>query len=187
MCVSLEGTNWIGDGLRLVNSTSSIAVCNSIHFTSFAVFVTPYQAMGTDLDRTVLSALSYLLLGISFICLLASLVIFCIAGKAFFKVETNIIYFNYCLAMLLAVGLFLFGVESGTFNEIVCKIIAFALHYAWLAVFTWTLCIGILIMFKLVLGKFKLLCVQIEYSGTSELRPPMGPKNMAVISGWSYF
>ena len=176
MCVYLEGTNWIGDGLRLVNSTNSIAVCNSIHFTSFAVFVTPYQAMGSDLERTVLSALSYLLLGISFICLLASLVIFCIAGKAFFKVETNIIYFNYCLAMLLAVGLFLFGVESGRFDEIVCKIIAFALHYAWLAVFTWTLCIGILIMFKLVLGKLMLLCVHLEqwfpnFSGLCTLLP----------------
>ena len=155
----LEGDTWISTGLTLAGSksTESLAVCESFHFTSFAVFVTPHEAGGSDVERIILSVLSYLLLGISFICLVAALILFCLAGKAFFKIETNIIYFNYCISMLLAVGLFLFGVESGKFNEVICKVIAFALHYAWLAVFTWTLCVGLLIMYKIVLGKLFVL------------------------------
>ena len=101
----------------------------------------------------MLSVFSYLLVGISFIALLVSFILFIVAGKRFFKVETNIIYFNYCLSMLLATGLFLFGIEAGTFNDVICKIVAFALHYTWLSVFTWTLCNGILILFKLVISK----------------------------------
>ena len=105
--------------------------------------------------KLALSIISYILISISFIFLIASLILFIAAGKAFFKIETNIVYFNYCISMLLATGIFLFGVESGKFNRAVCMIVAFLLHYTWLAVFTWTLCIGILIMYKLVISKLK--------------------------------
>ncbi|KAI6657053.1 hypothetical protein LOD99_11205 [Oopsacas minuta] len=54
--------------------------------------------------------------------------------------------------MLLATGLFLLGIESGTHNDFVCLIIGFLLHYIWLAVFTWTLCNGIFIIFLVVIA-----------------------------------
>ncbi|KAI6650378.1 hypothetical protein LOD99_5815 [Oopsacas minuta] len=150
-CVYLDGNNWVDDGLTTVLQPNDFTLCKSFHFTSFAVFVTPYDTPdGTA--TVVLDVFSYILVSISFISLIISLILFCIAGKAFFKVETNIVYFNYCIAMLLATGIFLFGIDTGTFNRSVCMIIAFALHYTWLAVFTWTLCIGILIMFKLVIS-----------------------------------
>ena len=153
--MSLNGSNWESEGLTTIVE-SGVTICRTNHFTSFAVFVTPYKKETGITDR-ILSILSYILVSISFISLIISLVLFIFAGKAFFKVETNIIYFNYCISLLIATGVFIFGIESGKFDRIVCMIVAFLLHYTWLAVFTWTLCIGILIMFKLVIGKLNIL------------------------------
>ena len=141
-------------GLETNQISNTKTICNTRHFTSFAVFVTPYEPTGSDEERIALSVVSYLVVGISFIALLISFILFLVASKKFFQIETNIIYFNYCLSMLLATGLFVFGIEAGTFNITVCKIVAFALHYLWLTVFTWTLCNGILVMFKLVISEF---------------------------------
>ena len=123
------------------------------HFTSFAVFVTPNPIPTSKVERDLLNIFSYLLVSISFVFLLVSLILFIIAGRPYFKVEANILYFNYCLSMLLGTGLFLFGIESGTYDHIVCLIIGFLLHYIWLAVFTWTLCNGVYIIYKLLIGK----------------------------------
>ena len=126
--------------------------CYTDHFTSFAVFVSPRKLPNDEFSQ-IASLVSYVLVSISFVALVVSLVLFLISGKYFFKVEANIVYFNYCLAMALAFGLFLFGIESGKFHIIACITIAFLLHYIWLAVFVWTLCNGILIMYKLTIGE----------------------------------
>ena len=154
VCVFLDGSNWDDTGIS-TEVQSGVTVCKSYHFTSFAVFVTPYGATESPEVALALSIISYILISVSFISLIASLILFIAAGKAFFKVETNIVYFNYCISMLLATGMFLFGVESGRLNRSVCMLVAFLLHYTWLAVFTWTLCIGLLIMFKLVISKLR--------------------------------
>ena len=151
VCVSINYNNWESEGLTTATE-SGVTICRTNHFTSFAVFVTPYERETGTID-TILSILSYVLVSASFISLVISLLLFIFAGKAFFKVEANIIYFNYCISLLLATGVFLFGIQTGKFNRVVCMIVAFLLHYTWLAAFTWTLCIGILIMFKLVIGK----------------------------------
>ena len=153
ICVFLNGTDWVSNGLDTDQESQKITNCISSHFTSFAVFVTPHEINRSYAETIALSFFSYLFVGISFISLLISLFIFIIVGKPFFKVEANIVYFNYCLSMLLATGLFMFGIQVGTYNIVSCKIIAFLLHYSWLAVFTWTLCIGILIIYKIVIGE----------------------------------
>ncbi|KAI6658157.1 Phosphatidylinositol phosphatase PTPRQ-like isoform X2, partial [Oopsacas minuta] len=153
ICVALNGSIWNSDGIQTTSvPDENLTICSTSHFTSFAVFVTPHDIPTSETEELVISIFSYLLVSISFIFLLISLILFFIAGKPFFKVEANIIYFNYCLSMLLATGLFLLGIESGTHNDFVCLIIGFLLHYIWLAVFTWTLCNGIFIIFKLVIA-----------------------------------
>ncbi|KAI6658168.1 Adhesion G-protein coupled receptor D1-like isoform X2 [Oopsacas minuta] len=153
ICVALNGSIWNSDGIQTTSvPDENLTICSTSHFTSFAVFVTPHDIPTSETEELVISIFSYLLVSISFIFLLISLILFLIAGKPFFKVEANIIYFNYCLSMLLATGLFLLGIESGTHNDFVCLIIGFLLHYIWLAVFTWTLCNGIFIIFKLVIA-----------------------------------
>ena len=149
VCSFLGDVYWSDEGLR-TDEMDNVTFCYTDHLTSFAVFVTP-RDLGPD--NRIASIVSYAVVSISFISLIVSLVLFILSGKKFFKVEANIVYFNYCLSLTLAFGLFLFGIETGKFNEIVCKIIAFLLHYLWLSVFVWTLCNGILIIYKLTLGK----------------------------------
>ena len=156
-CSHLNSSSWSTSGLTTNATDNNITFCDSDHFTSFAVFVTPREIPDDDLSR-IASIVSYVLVSISFIALIISLVLFLLSGKNFFKVEANIIYFNYCLAMTLAFGLFLFGIESGKFHIIMCMVIAFLLHYIWLAVFIWTLCNGILIMYKLTIGELIECC-----------------------------
>ena len=155
ICAFLNGTNWVSNGLNTDQKSPNFTNCISSHFTSFAVFVTPHEIQRSFGESIALSVISYLFVGISFISLLMSLIIFISARKIFFKVEANIVYFNYCISMLLATGLFVFGIQVGTYHIVLCKIIAFLLHYSWLAVFTWTFCIGIFIMHKLVIGEFE--------------------------------
>ena len=152
-CSYLNSSSWSTNGLTTNATENNVTFCDSDHFTSFAVFVTPRRLPDDNLSR-IASIVSYVLVSISFISLIISLILFLLSGKNFFKVEANIIYFNYCLAMTLAFGLFLFGIESGKFHMIMCMIIAFLLHYIWLAVFVWTLCNGILIMYKLTIGEY---------------------------------
>ena len=154
-CVFLNGTDWVSDGLT-TEAGSNTTNCKSKHLTSFAVFVNPQSTPSSILDFA-LSIVSYIAIGISFLALVISLILFIVGGKAFFKKDTNIIYFNYCLSMLFATGTFGFGIQVGAYNIIACKVIAFLLHYSWLAVVTWTLCIGIATLHKLFLSKF-LIC-----------------------------
>ena len=153
ICSSLNQSSWSTEGLTTGATEKNITFCFTVHFTSFAVFVTPRKLMGSDDLKRIASVVSYVLVSISFIFLLLSLVLFLLSAKTFFKVEANIVYFNYCLAMTLAFGLFIFGIETGTIHKTACMVIAFGLHYIWLAVFVWTLCNGILIMYKLTIGK----------------------------------
>ena len=155
-CAFLKQSSWSTQGLTTIPSDKNLTYCYTDHLTSFAVFVTPRKLEGSEDLKRVASIISYVLVSISFIFLIISLILFLMSAKTFFKVEANIIYFNYALAMTLAFGLFLFGIETGTINHTLCVIIAFLLHYLWLAVFVWTLCNGILIIYKLTLGKLQL-------------------------------
>ena len=157
ICVFLNGTNWIRDNLTTLVKSTKQTKCISPHLTSFAVFVTPHK---NRVNKMELSIISYVFVGISFLSLVVSLILFLYAGKPFFKRETNIIYFNYCLSMLLATGLFLFGIQVGTFDIVLCKAIAFLLHYSWLAVFSWTLCLTGYIIYKLfTISKFPFVLI----------------------------
>ena len=151
-CSFLNSSLWSTNGLTTDAAEDNLTYCYTDHFTSFAVFVTPRQLPNDEFSR-IASLVSYVLVSISLVALVVSLILFLISGKYFFKVEANIVYFNYCLAMTIAFGLFLFGIESGKFHIIACMTIAFLLHYIWLAVFIWTLCNGILIMYKLTIGE----------------------------------
>ncbi|KAI6659586.1 Neurotrypsin [Oopsacas minuta] len=150
-----DNTNYLLNLVDCVGNEAAFLDCSYSPYTPDSCFSSEHIYItclpgGTAI--LVLDVFSYILISISFISLIISLILFCIAGRAFFRVETNIIYFNYCIAMLLATGIFLFGIPTRKFNRGFCMSIAFVLHYTWLAVFTWTLCIGILIMFKFVIS-----------------------------------
>ena len=137
------------------DNDNNITICEASHMTSFAVLIQTRPFEPTFIEKIIASVFSYLLLSISFLFLISALILFCIGGRKFLKVEMNILYLNYCIALICANGLFLFGVELGKYSLISCTIIAISLHYFWLCVFSWSLCNAILIMYRLFIGKFR--------------------------------
>ena len=135
-----------------------MVTCFTKHLTSFAVLVTPYRINTNSTDYAVTRIISYALGSLSFICLTLSLILFIAAGKDFFKIESNLVYFNSCLAIYFAMTLYVFASQSFTFNIFLCKAVAFLLHYTWLALFSWMLCIGILILYSIFIGKYFINC-----------------------------
>ncbi|KAI6660984.1 Adhesion G-protein coupled receptor D1-like isoform X2 [Oopsacas minuta] len=126
--------------------------CETNHLTSFAVLIQVKPVEVSFVEKIIASVFSYFLLSISFLFLLATLILFCIGGRTFLKVEMNILYLNYGIALTCANGLFLFGVELGKFHPVSCTIVALFLHYFWSTVFSWSLCNAILIFYRLFIG-----------------------------------
>ena len=150
-CVFLDGDNstFHSTGLKLNSSKGNWTVCESTHLTSFGVLIrAKYQNVGEE-ETLALSIISYFLLSCSLIALIISIFIFILGGKEFFKVEMNRIYFNYALSLTFAIAVFLFGIQSTRYSSIACTVSVFLLHYFWLAVFSWGLCISIEIIYLL--------------------------------------
>ena len=130
--------------------------CGANHLTSFAVLIQVKEFPKSDIEKIIGSVFSYFLLSISFLFLIATLIIFCVAGKKFLNVEMNILYLNYAIALTCATGFFIFGIELGKYHHISCTIVALFLHYFWSTVFSWSLCNAVLIFYRLFIGKLTL-------------------------------
>ena len=131
-------------------------MCTSNHLTSFTVLIQAREARRREmsyLEKIISSVFSYILLSISFLAMIVTLILFAVAGKEFLKVEMNILYLNYAIALTLGIGGFIIGIESVKDVLILCTIVGVFLHYVWLSVFSWSLCNGILIFYRLWIGK----------------------------------
>ena len=135
---------------------TNTTTCQSSHLTSFAVLIQTRTFPRSNIEIIIASTFTYILLSLSFFFLLASLILFILGGRKFLKIEMNILYLNYGIALTVANGLFIFGVQLGSFHLISCTIVALLLHYFWSAVFSWSLCNAILIFYRLFIGLFSL-------------------------------
>ena len=150
--------------------------------TSFAVLIQVKSFPKSNIEKIIGSVFSYIILSISFLFLIATLIMFCIAGRKFLKVEMNILYLNYGVALTCAIGLFLFGIELGKYHKISCTVVALFLHYFWCTVFSWSLCNALLIFYRLFIGKLTL----VKLSRLLLIRAPGDRRNLFVLLGNSY-
>ena len=142
--------SWESTGVTTVlGDADGEVACQTTHLTSFAVLTV---AESTAANLLPLKIVSYILLSLSLISLLISLILFILSGRRFFDVEMNRMYFNYALALTLAISSFIFGVNLGVLNNIWCIISTILVHYFWLSVFTWGLSIAVLISYLMTLG-----------------------------------
>lgn len=157
-CVTLpeDEDYWNTSGVTTHILTDDTVMCGLSHFSSFAVLVRPFSVSSNESSTIVsstqliaISIISYVLLSLSFLFLLASLFAYILAAKEFFKFDTNVAYFNLALALLFAIGSFLFGIQSAKNNYVGCYVVTILIHYSWLAAFSWNLCVGFLILYKL--------------------------------------
>ncbi|XP_065912162.1 latrophilin-like protein LAT-2 [Dysidea avara] len=143
---------WSSDGLHVDRKTKQTVTCNSTHLTSFAVLVDVSGASQkiSKEHKMALSLVSYVGCAISIICLIAAVLLFVIYRDALLKDTHNFIHCNLTIALLLALTVFVTGIELATEHKTACKVVAALLHYFFTAVFTWMLCEGIMLYFLLV-------------------------------------
>lgn len=132
-------------GVEFVNLNDQSITCATNHLTSFAAIVR-FGRQTEHTENLVSKIVSFLLLSCSFLALSISLLLFCLIGKPFFQSLPNLIYFNYALALTLACGTFIFLLPTSPLNAHYCVVSSLFTQYIWIAVFSWSVCIGIVLI-----------------------------------------
>ncbi|XP_058381461.1 adhesion G protein-coupled receptor E3 isoform X3 [Diceros bicornis minor] len=139
-CVYWKSTNgdghWSQDGCFLKEVNESHTTCSSTHLSSFAVLM----AFNSQEEDPVLAVISYVGLGLSLLCLLLAALTFLLC-RAIQNTSTSL-HLQLSLCLLLAHLLFLTAIDR-TEIKVLCALIAGALHYLYLASFTWMLLEGL--------------------------------------------
>uniref|UniRef100_A0A2K5C1Z3 Adhesion G protein-coupled receptor E3 n=1 Tax=Aotus nancymaae TaxID=37293 RepID=A0A2K5C1Z3_AOTNA len=131
-----QGGQWSRDGCFLISMNKSHTTCNSTHLSSFAVLM----ALTSQEEDPMLTVITYVGLSLSLLCLLLAALTFLLC-KAIQNTSTSL-HLQLSLCLFLAHLLFLMGIDQ-TEPKVLCAIIAGALHYLYLAAFTWMLLEGL--------------------------------------------
>ncbi|XP_043940341.1 adhesion G protein-coupled receptor E2-like isoform X2 [Protopterus annectens] len=133
---------WSTDGCELSkrgNRTHVTCECN--HLSTFAVLLAH-----TAINERPLNIISVVGLTFSVICLILSIMTFRLCHSI--QNASTTLLLNLCICLLIADGIFLFGISQTTY-KILCKVISAFLHYSLLASFSW-MCLGALQLHRMV-------------------------------------
>ncbi|KAG5208645.1 hypothetical protein JEQ12_016210 [Ovis aries] len=131
-----EGGRWSKDGCALKQVNETHTICSSTHLSSFAVLM----ALHGQEEDPALTVITYVGLSLSLLCLLLAALTFLLC-KAIQNTSTSL-HLQLSLCLFLAHLLFLTAIDR-TENKVLCAVIAGALHYLYLASFTWMLLEGL--------------------------------------------
>ncbi|XP_004688289.1 PREDICTED: EGF-like module-containing mucin-like hormone receptor-like 3 [Condylura cristata] len=131
-----EGSHWSRHGCYVMHVNESHTVCNSTHLSSFAVLM----AITNQEEDPVLVVITYVGLSLSLLCLFLAALTFLLC-KTIQNTSTSI-HLQLSICLFLAHLLFLTAIDK-TEIKVLCAIIAGALHYLYLASFTWMLLEGL--------------------------------------------
>ncbi|XP_065729895.1 adhesion G protein-coupled receptor E3 [Phocoena phocoena] len=131
-----EGGHWSTEGCFLIQANKTHSICNCTHLSSFAVLM----AFDTQEKDPTLTVITYVGLSLSLLCLLLAALTFLLC-KAIQNTSTSL-HLQLSLCLFLAHLLFLTAFDR-TEIKVLCAIIAGALHYLYLASFTWMLLEGL--------------------------------------------
>ncbi|DAA28150.1 TPA: egf-like module containing, mucin-like, hormone receptor-like 2-like [Bos taurus] len=129
--------HWATRGCRTMDNRDDSTTCQCTHFSSFAVLMAYYDVQEEDLALTVIT---YMGLSLSLLCLFLAALTFLLC-KAIQSISTSL-HLQLSLCLFLAHLLFLTAIDR-TESKVLCAIIAGALHYLYLASFTWMLLEGL--------------------------------------------
>ncbi|XP_063472333.1 adhesion G protein-coupled receptor E2 isoform X8 [Symphalangus syndactylus] len=138
LCVVWEhGQNgcghWATTGCSTIGTRDTSTICRCTHLSSFAILMAHYDVQEED---PVLTIITYVGLSVSLLCLLLAALTFLLC-KAIQNTSTSL-HLQLSLCLFLAHLLFLVAIDQ-TRHKVLCSIIAGALHYLYLAAFTWML------------------------------------------------
>lgn len=132
-----ESGYWSTKGCWIVGTRDASTTCQCTHLSSFAVLMAPCDVQEED---PALAAITYLGLSLSLLCLLLAALTFLLC-KAIQNTSTSL-HLQLSLCLFLAHLLFLTAIDR-TEPKVLCAITAGALHYLYLASFTWMLLDGL--------------------------------------------
>nr|XP_054317753.1 adhesion G protein-coupled receptor E2-like isoform X2 [Pongo pygmaeus] len=144
LCVFWEhGQNgcghWATTGCSTMGTRDNSTICHCTHLSglsnlgSFAILMDHYDVQEKDPVLTVITCMG---LSVSLLCLLLAALTFLLC-KAIQNTSTSL-HLQLSLCLFLGHLLFLMGIDQ-TGHKVLCAIIAGALHYLYLAAFTWML------------------------------------------------
>ncbi|XP_045848144.1 adhesion G protein-coupled receptor E2-like [Meles meles] len=132
-----EYGHWSTTGCRIVTTEDTSTTCQCTHLSSFAVLMAHYDVQDKDPG---LAVITYLGLGLSLLCLLLAALTFLLC-KTIQNTSTSL-HLQLSVCLFLAHLLFLTAIDR-TEIKVLCAITAGALHYLYLASFTWMLLEGL--------------------------------------------
>ncbi|XP_035888261.1 adhesion G protein-coupled receptor E2-like [Phyllostomus discolor] len=121
----------------MVGTGDTSTTCLCTHLSSFAVLMAQYDMQEEDV---ALAVITYVGLSLSLLCLFLAALTFLLC-KAIQNTSTSL-HLQLCICLFLAHLLFLTAIDR-TEPRVLCAIIAGALHYLYLASFTWMLLEGL--------------------------------------------
>ncbi|XP_042200538.1 adhesion G protein-coupled receptor E1-like [Callorhinchus milii] len=125
-----ERQGWSVTGCHVITSTEEHTSCGCSQLASFAILMTPFDVEAGP----ALHIITQVGIIASLVCLTICILTFLFCRTL--QRETRTIYLNLSVSLFLAELLFVTGITR-TSNKISCAIIAGALHYLFLAAFTW--------------------------------------------------
>ncbi|XP_047632741.1 adhesion G protein-coupled receptor E2 isoform X3 [Phacochoerus africanus] len=128
--------HWATSGCRMVGTKDNSTICQCTHLSSFAILMAHYEVQ----KDSALTVISYVGLSLSLLCLLLAALTFLFC-KAIHNTSTSL-HLQLSICLFLAHLLFLTAIDR-TEIKVLCSIIAGALHYLYLASFTWMLLEGL--------------------------------------------
>ncbi|XP_027441884.1 adhesion G protein-coupled receptor E2 [Zalophus californianus] len=129
--------HWSTMGCRMVATRDTSTTCQCTHLSTFAILMAHYNVQEED---PVLAVITYLGLGLSLLCLLLAALTFLLCKTI--QNTSTLIHLQLSICLFLAHLLFLMAIDR-TEIKVLCAIIAGALHYLYLASFTWMLLEGL--------------------------------------------
>ncbi|XP_057564293.1 adhesion G protein-coupled receptor E2-like [Hippopotamus amphibius kiboko] len=129
--------HWATKGCSMVGTRDNNTICQCTHLSSFAVLMAYYNVQE---ENPALTVITYVGLSLSLLCLFLAALTFLLC-KAIQNTSTSL-HLQLSLCLFLAHLLFLTAINR-TKIKVLCAIIAGALHYLYLASFTWMLLEGL--------------------------------------------
>ncbi|XP_067676323.1 adhesion G protein-coupled receptor B1-like [Haliotis asinina] len=124
--------SWRTDGCKRSHINSSFSRCDCDHLTNFAILMSPTRVVSKS-NLRFLTTISIVGCSLSILgCLVTVLTHVCLWRSV--RSTKSVILVNLCVALTLAYGVFLVGVER-TENKAICTAVAAILHYLLLANF----------------------------------------------------
>ncbi|XP_006824531.1 cadherin EGF LAG seven-pass G-type receptor 2 [Saccoglossus kowalevskii] len=130
---NVGGWSTKGCTLQLHNKSSNRVECACTHMTQFAVLMDVSPTPVALTDKMALQLITYIGISISLLALLLSFITFvCLPNL---RSNSNSIHINLVISLFIAELVFLLGIDASL--NFVCKVVAIALHYFFMATFSW--------------------------------------------------